>query len=148
MRWDTAFLFAFLFNDGDISSTLSSGSLFWLMQFSLQTPSYLYCAVCLVFGTCGFRITARRSAHLPLTMVAIQVMILLILFMFQYKHWNGVFSNQKNVIITFFSGLFLLPFAVWWLWNHNNLTFFSLTPIHPNFLASKCFSKFIYLNVI
>ena len=109
MRWDIAFLFALLFNDCDISSTLSSGSLFWLMQFFLQTPSYLHGTVCLMFGMCGFRITAKWSAHLPLTMVAIQVIMLLILFMFQYKDWNRVFSNQKNVIITFFSGLFSPP---------------------------------------
>lgn len=124
MRWDIAFLFALLFNDCDISSTLSSGRLFWLMQFFLQTAGYLHCTVCLMFGMCGFRITAKWSAHLPLTMVAIQVIILLILFMFQHQHWNGVFSNQKNAIITFFSGPFLLPFAVQWLWNHNDLNFF------------------------
>lgn len=137
MRWDIVFVFALLFNDCDISSTLSSGSLFWLMRFFLQTTSYLHCTVCLMFRICGFRIIEKWSAHLPLTMVAIQIILLLILFMFQYKYlkWS-VQQPEKfnhNIFFQYFSPPFCCTMAVKPQW----FKIFSLTLIHPN---SSCFN--------
>lgn len=144
MRWDIAFLFALLFNGCDISSTLSSGSLFWLMQFFLQTPSYLHCRVWNVWLQNYSKVKCLSSTHHgcytgsnTTHFVYVSVPTL---------KWSVLQLEKCNHNIFFwpFSPPLCCTIAVKSQW----LKFFSLTPIHPNFPASMCFSKFIYLNVI
>lgn len=149
MRWDTAFLFVSLFNDGAISSTLLSGCCIDWCRFPASSPCHsqllAQCGLSHVLGV-WLQNYSTTEPHLPLPMVAVQVIMPLILFSFQHKHLEWVVTSQRKWIITFLWMFLLHAFAIQWLLKCQQFKIFLRSSLILILSASKWLGQIIDLN--